>query len=80
MGGISSHRRRSLSSGSPADWARQSFALARLQAYGELPPADPRRLEVPLDARYEADARASVALQLQRAGLRLARLLNEALR
>jgi hypothetical protein len=69
--------------GSPADWAGESFALARRVAYGELP--DPRarrsgrRRSYELSEGYARDASALVALQLSRAGVRLAWLLNRAL-
>jgi hypothetical protein len=82
--GISAQQRRDWESASPAEWARQSFELAKTHAYGELPRANPggdtrHRGELQLDPRYEADAEAVVALQLQRAGVRLARVLNDAL-
>jgi hypothetical protein len=71
--------------GSPADWALQSFGLARQVAYGELPEPEVggrrgrTRLTYRLSAAYERDASAVVALQLSRAGVRLAWLLNRAL-
>jgi hypothetical protein len=83
VAGISANQRRSWSSGSPTDWARQSFDIAKSHAYGKLPRADAGAYphgELPLDPGYEADAEMIVTTQLQRAGLRLARLLNEALR
>jgi hypothetical protein len=86
MAGISDEQRREWSSGSPADWARQSFEIARLTAYGRLPrpAADdtprPSRGVLLLDAAYEREAELTVELQLRRAGLRLAQLLNDALR
>jgi len=64
--------------GSVADWAMQSFEIARKVAYGELPAADSAgryRLSEP----YVRDATAAVRLQLERAGVRLATLLNSAL-
>jgi len=85
VAGISAEQRRSWSSGSPRDWARQSFEIAKIHAYGKLPRSDASAYphghgEFALDAGYEADAEMIVTTQLQRAGLRLARLLNEALR
>ncbi|MGO9996017.1 MAG: S1/P1 nuclease [Steroidobacteraceae bacterium] len=86
IAGISAKQRRTWSSGSPTDWARQSFDIARVRTYGKLPRSDgddssrhPRDVLM-LDADYEAEAEITVAIQLQRAGLRLARLLNDALR
>lgn len=64
--------------GRPSDWAVESFGLARRVAYGELPPPTARG-GYRLPARYMRDARAVVALQLSRAGVRLAELLNRAL-
>jgi S1/P1 Nuclease len=80
--GISQDDRRAWSGGSPADWAEESFRIARNDVYGPLQhvaAADPGGA-IMLDQRYEADAGNIVARQLQRAGLRLARLLNDALR
>jgi hypothetical protein len=74
IAGISDDDRRAWSQGSPADWAKESFLVARNHVYG------PLQHEGKLGARYEADAGSIVAGQLQRAGLRLARLLNDALR
>jgi hypothetical protein len=56
-----------------------SFAIARVEAYGELPPAGPNGVHL-LDERYVREATMTVQLQLQRAGLRLAQVLNEGLR
>lgn len=65
--------------GSTADWARESFALAQAVAYGALPaPGDRGRYR--LSAGYVRDAVDAVQLQLSRAGVRLAAVLNRALR
>jgi hypothetical protein len=64
--------------GSPADWARESFSLAKAVAYGPLPPAGARG-GYRLSASYVRDAVSAVQLQLCRAGVRLAGLLNRAL-
>jgi nuclease S1 len=89
IAGISDDERRAWSAGSPADWAKESFQIGRDHVYGPLQHTgahsgtgadiDPRG-EIALDARYEADAGNIVAGQLRRAGLRLAWLLNDALR
>jgi hypothetical protein len=89
---ISADQRRTWSSGSPADWAKESFEIARTHVYGKLPGSNARayagagagtgvgaRADLLLDAGYEADAETVVAIQLQRAGVRLAGLLNDAL-
>ncbi|HLZ99536.1 MAG TPA: S1/P1 nuclease, partial [Steroidobacteraceae bacterium] len=102
IAGISDRERRAWSEGSPADWADESFRIARDHVYGPLRHLDARwdaggsaftaanvpsgingggrPRPIPLDERYAAEARNIVAGQLQRAGVRLARLLNEALR
>jgi hypothetical protein len=88
IAGISDHDRRAWSGGSPADWAEESFQIARSHVYGPLQHAGAisgidegrRPRTITLDAGYEADAVSIVTGQLQRAGLRLARLLNDALR
>ena len=63
-------------SGSPRDWAMESFAAARDFAYGRLPP--PQQGVRPLTTAYVHDAKKVVAQQLQKAGLRLAAVLNQA--
>ncbi len=79
LDGISPRNKRAWSEGSPADWARESFGLAATFAYGGLPVPDGRGL-YHLNARYVAEADDIVRLQLQRAGVRLAQVLNTALR
>lgn len=64
--------------GRPEEWAVESFGLARRVAYGELSEATARG-RYRLSAQYMRDSRAVVALQLSRAGVRLAWLLNRAL-
>jgi hypothetical protein len=80
---ISPAQRRRLAAGTPADWARESFEAARSRAYGMLPRAGsggPASAPRELDDAYVAEARKTAELQLRRAGVRLARVLNEALR
>ncbi|HEX4052220.1 MAG TPA: S1/P1 nuclease, partial [Steroidobacteraceae bacterium] len=64
--------------GSSSDWAMESFALARRVAYGELPEPTARG-GYRLPTAYMSESRAIAALQLSRAGVRLAWLLNRAL-
>ncbi len=78
IGDITPAQRRDWAGGSPADWALQSYALAKAVAYGELPLA--RDGMYVLGAGYADDATAAVRLQLERAGVRLAAVLNAALR
>ncbi len=75
--GISDAERRAWSGGSPEEWAKESFQLAKDHVYGPLRRAGGT---ITLDAQYESDAGSIVAGQLRKAGLRLARLLNDALR
>jgi hypothetical protein len=74
---IAPAQRREWASGAPADWAMQSFALAKSIAYGKLPPAGDG-IHV-LSPQYADDATTAVRLQLERAGVRLAAVLNAAL-
>ena len=66
------------SSGTAADWATESFNIAKEHSYGLLPaPASPDHYTLP--DSYVADASAVVAEQLSKAGVRLAFVLNNAL-
>jgi hypothetical protein len=58
--------------GSVADWAGESFDLARTVVYGDLPPA--RRI----DEIYERVADPVVERQIEKAAVRLAVILNQA--
>ena len=64
--------------GTVDDWAEQSHKAAVKVVYGKLPKSAPGQ-PVVLDAKYEAAADPLIKLQLEKAGARLARLLNEAL-
>lgn len=80
IAGISPRQRRDWSSGSTRAWTKQSFEIGRSHVYGGLPAAAaPAGSDLALDDAYVSDAQRIVARQLQRAGLRLARLLNRAL-
>ena len=63
--------------GTPDDWAMEAFNIAFTDAYGD-PPLSKDTLQH-LDAAYVKRAEADVALQLSRAGVRLALVLNRAL-
>jgi hypothetical protein len=66
--------------GGPRDWALESFQLAARDAYHLPEPASGRKYPVyVLDQAYIDTASADVRLQLSRAGVRLAALLNAAL-
>jgi hypothetical protein len=77
--GISDTQRAQWSSGKPADWAMESFSAAKDHAYGLLPAADARN-HYQLSAAYVNDATTVAAAQLSKAGVRLAMVLNQALR
>ena len=78
IGRITPAERRRWSAGTPALWALQSHAVAVRVAYGELPQSGPGGV-YRLDRRYVAAATTAVRRQLERAGVRLAALLNAAL-
>jgi S1/P1 Nuclease len=78
IGQISEEQLEAWSSGTPADWAMEAFALARRDAYGPLtPPGGHHTYSLP--PSYTEQAEQDVALQLSRAGVRLAVVLNQAL-
>jgi nuclease S1 len=78
VGQITESQRQEWSKGTTTDWALESYALARDQAYGMLPRPDSGGVYVLSAAYVEAATRGS-ALQLSRAGVRLALMLNRAL-
>ncbi len=66
-----------MSEGTPKAWAEEAFGLAKDHAYGKLPAKkSDGTYELPPD--YVTDAIETVRLQLARAGVRLAGLLNHA--
>ncbi len=66
------------SSGSASDWAMESFNVSKDHTYGLLPsPTSTNHYTLP--ASYVTDAKAVVAEQLSKAGVRLAFVLNNAL-
>jgi len=64
--------------GTVEDWAEESHQAAQRKVYGGLPKAPPDT-PVELGARYEKMANPLIRKQLEKAGARLARLLNETL-
>ncbi|HWN49258.1 MAG TPA: S1/P1 nuclease [Xanthobacteraceae bacterium] len=68
----------SWATGTPEDWAWEAFAMAQEDAYGDPPLSTGGAQHV--DAAYVDQAKTDVALQLSRAGVRLAHVLNEALK
>ena len=69
------------SRGTAADWAQESFGVARTVAYSLNSPAGCSQDAAPisLPAAYVAAAQAAADLQLEKAGVRLAWVLNQAL-
>lgn len=65
--------------GQPEDWARDTFGVALRTAYGKLP-APAADGSYALDAPYVAAATKATSLQLSKAGVRLAQVLNAALK
>src|SRR5262249_55495978 len=68
----------SWSAGTPEEWAWEAFAIAQEDAYGD-PPLSAGETHQ-LDHAYVQRAKTDVALQLSRAGVRLAYSLSQALR
>jgi hypothetical protein len=68
---------KSWSKGTPAAWARESFQVAKVHAYGKLP-APTRDGSYHLSTAYVKDATKVVKTQLSKAGVRLALTLNNA--
>jgi hypothetical protein len=62
--------------GSIEDWVMEGHRLAQAVAYGDLGTENP----VPITSTYEKQADAVIEIQLERAGVRLGDLLNQALR
>jgi hypothetical protein len=78
-GRVSASDRATWQRGTPADWAMETFAIARNDAYGRLP-APNARGSYRLTDGYVAMAQRDVTIQLSKAGVRLAAVLNRALR
>ena len=77
--GIGAAQRREWSRGTPTDWARESVDVARSHGYTGLPsPGDDGRRA--LTPAYVANATQVARQQLRKAGVRLAWVLNAALR
>jgi hypothetical protein len=65
--------------GKPADWANETFDTSKKDAYGQLPPPNSRG-SFRLNEDYVTTATGDVATQLGKAGVRLAFILNQALK
>jgi hypothetical protein len=75
----SAHRARKWSKGSVEDWAEQAHKASQKIVYGRLPKVA-AGAPVPIDAAYEKMADPLIREQLEKAGARLAAVLNAALR
>jgi len=75
---VTDAQRAQWAAGSAADWARESFEVAKHHSYGLLPAADGPH-HYTLSAAYIADATRVTREQLSKAGVRLALVLNRAL-
>ena len=79
IGHISRDQVSTWQSGSPSDWAMESFQVAKDDAYGQLPEPSAHG-SFRLSDEYVTTATEDVALQLSKAGVRLAFVLNNAFR
>jgi hypothetical protein len=77
IGEITAGQRHAWRAGTPADWAMESFEEGRAHAYAGLPA--PVGATYRLSDTYVRQAELTVRVQLERAGVRLAELLNRAL-
>ena len=69
---------KSWAKGSVSDWAEESHKAAQKITYGRLPKVA-AGAQITIDAKYEKKADPLVKQQIEKAGVRLARVLNEAL-
>lgn len=76
IGRISPDQRQQWQRGNVAGWATESHALAVDTVYGALPPQRPGAISYHLPQTYIDSAETTVALQLSKAGVRLAQLLE----
>jgi len=79
IGHITKDQQTEWQSGTAANWAQEAFKLAQSDAYGQLSEPNSRG-SFRLTDDYVTMATNDAALQLSRAGLRLAMILNQALR
>lgn len=64
--------------GTVYEWAEDNHRIAQKITYGKLP-KEPAGTPEPIDAKYEQKADPVIKIQIEKAGARLARVLNEAL-
>jgi hypothetical protein len=78
IGHISKDQEKEWAAGEPSAWAQESFQVAKDDVYGQLPASNARG-SFRLSDEYVTDAVQDVSLQLSKAGVRLAFVLNRAL-
>ena len=76
---LTKKRAKKFAKGTVEDWAKQAHKAAVRVTYGELPKGGEGGL-VKIDERYEQLADPVIKLQLEKAGARLAKVLNESLK
>ncbi len=76
LSAASARHRKKFAKGTVSDWAEQAHRLAQQMVYGKLPKAQPGSPLV-IGAGYERRADAVIELQIERAGARLAAVLNQ---
>jgi len=76
---ITPERKAEWSSGTVEQWSGESFQIAQRTVYGLLPPAG-KGGQVEVGRSYQRMAEPVVELQLEKAGVRLAAVLNESVR
>jgi hypothetical protein len=79
IGHITKDQQLQCQSGNLADWAQETFRIAKSDAYGQLPEPNTHG-SFRLSDDYVTMATNDVALQLSKAGVRLAMILNQSLR
>jgi len=79
LSAASARRRKKFAKGTVSDWAEQAHKLAQQMVYGKLPGGEPGAPLV-IGAEYERQADQLIELQIERAGARVAAVLNQDLR
>ncbi|HEY5409637.1 MAG TPA: S1/P1 nuclease [Caulobacteraceae bacterium] len=79
-GEITPAKRAAWAKGTPTDWARESYAIAKGSVYtiGSAVGCGASRVPIHLSAAYQEHAQAVAKVQLEKAGVRLAAILNRA--
>ncbi len=77
---ITPAKRAAWAKGTPADWARESFGIAKASVYtlGSTPGCGTGSAPIAFSSVYQEQAQAAARVQLEKAGVRLATILNRA--